>query len=185
MGAREDLDEARLAGAVVAEDTRDLTRVDVHGDVIERDDVAVVLRHAVGLEQVRRGVHRVFPARARTNVLSMTAAKRIPPWNVKVQLLSHCASMIPSWTMPSIAAPNKVPITEPKPPVRRQPPTTAQMMKMNSRPMPSFACIDLSSRASMIPISAATPDVIMNSAIFVCATGTPTLRAAFGSPPAL
>ena len=37
----------------------------------------------------------------------------------------------------------------------------------------------------MIPISAATPDVIMKSVIFVRATGTPTLRAAFGSPPAL
>ena len=78
-----------------------------------------------------------------------------------------------------------MPITEPKPPVSRQPPTTAQMMKMNSSPIPSFDCIDRSSSASMIPISAAVPEVITKSRIFVRATGTPTLRAAFGSPPAL
>jgi hypothetical protein len=59
------------------------------------------------------------------------------------------------------------------------------MMKMNSSPMPSLACIDRSSSASMIPISAATPEVIMKSVIFVRATGTPMFRAAFGSPPAL
>src|SRR5918912_1094360 len=54
-----------------------------------------------------------------------------------------------------MAAPKKVPMTEPKPPVSKQPPTTAQMMKMNSRPIPSPACIERSSSASMIPISAA------------------------------
>ena len=59
------------------------------------------------------------------------------------------------------------------------------MMKMNSSPMPSFACIERSSSASMIPISDAMPEVIMKSVIFVRATGTPTLRAAIGSPPAL
>ena len=50
--------------------------------------------------------------------------------------------------------------------------------------MPSLACIDRSSSASMIPSSAAVADVIMKSAIFVRATGTPMLRAATGSPPA-
>ncbi len=50
--------------------------------------------------------------------------------------------------------------------------------------MPSFACIERSSSASMIPISAAVAEVIMKSVIFVRATGTPTLRAAIGSPPA-
>jgi hypothetical protein len=86
--------------------------------------------------------------------------------------------------MPSIAAPKKVPITEPNPPVNRHPPTTAQMMKMNSRPMPSPDCIERSSSASMMPIRAAVADVIMNRSIFVRATGTPTLRAELGSPPA-
>src|SRR5438309_8559875 len=109
--SRENLDEARLAGAVVAEKAHHLPCVDVHRDVLQRHDVAVVLRQLVGLEQVHR--HLAFCARLRISVLSITAAKRIPPWKVKVQLLSHCASTIPSWTMPSIAAPKKVPITEP------------------------------------------------------------------------
>src|SRR5215472_10811602 len=80
LHAGEDLDQARLAGAVVAEDARDLVRVDVHAHVAERDHVAVVLRDPVGLEQVRRGgglAHRTFCARLRTTVLRMTAAKRI------------------------------------------------------------------------------------------------------------
>ena len=58
------------------------------------------------------------------------------------------------------------------------------MMKMNSSPIPSLAWIERSSSAVMIPISAAVPEVIMKSAIFVRATGTPMLRAATGSPPA-
>ncbi len=37
----------------------------------------------------------------------------------------------------------------------------------------------------MIPISAAVTEVITNNRILVRATGTPTLRAEFGSPPAL
>ena len=79
---------------------------------LQRDDVAVVLRDLVGLEQVASR-HLAFCARVRTSVLSITAAKRIAPWNVYVQLLSHCASMIPSWTIPSIAAPKNAPITDP------------------------------------------------------------------------
>src|SRR5215472_12395769 len=79
LHAREDLDQARLAGAVVAEDARDLVRVDVHAHVAERDDVAVVLRDRVGLEQMRfrcaRRHIRTFCARLRTTVLRMTAAK--------------------------------------------------------------------------------------------------------------
>ena len=111
--AREDLDEARLAGAVVAEDARHLAGVHVRRDVVQRDDVSVELRDPVRLEQMRAVVHLALCARWRTSRLSMTAANRIPPWNVYVQLLSHCARMIPSCTMPSIAAPKKVPITEP------------------------------------------------------------------------
>src|SRR5205814_9718022 len=172
------------SGAVVSEDARDLAGVHVHRDVLERDDVSVVLGDVVRLEQVCHR-HLAFWARLRINVLSRTAAKRIPPWNVKVQLLSHWASTIPSCTIPSIAAPKNVPMTEPKPPVSRQPPTTAQMMKMNSSPIPSPACIERSSSASMIPINAAVAEVITNRRIFVRATGTPTLRAEFGSPPAL
>ena len=110
--AGEDLDEARLAGAVVAEQAGDLAAVHVRRDVLQRDDVAVVLRDRVGLEQVRHG-HLALFARSRMIVFNATAAKRIAPWKVKVQLLSHCASMIPSWTMPSIAAPKNVPITDP------------------------------------------------------------------------
>ena len=47
---------------------------------------------------------------AAMTVLSITAANRIAPWNVNVQLLSHSAKMIPSDTMPSMAAPKNAPI---------------------------------------------------------------------------
>ena len=57
------------------------------------------------------------------------------------------------------------------------------MMKMNSRPTPSLAWIERSSMAVMIPSSAEVIEVIMKSAIFVRATGTPMLRAATASPP--
>src|SRR4051794_5316743 len=111
VDAGEDLDEARLACAVVAEDARHLAPVDVGRDLLQRDDVAVVLGDLVGFEQMRG--HVTLWARLRTTRLSSTAAKRIAPWNAYVQLLSHCASTIPSCTMPSIAAPKNVPITDP------------------------------------------------------------------------
>src|SRR5207249_11392198 len=126
VDAGENLDEARFAGAVVAEDARHLARVHVGRDLLQRDDVAVVLRDRLDLEQVRLAVlghrHPAFCARLRTKRLSNTAANRIAPWKVKVQFESHCASTIPSCTIPSIAAPKNAPITEPKPPVSRQPP---------------------------------------------------------------
>src|SRR6266571_7437897 len=105
VAARQELDEARLAGAVVSEDARHLARIDVHRDVLQRDDVSVVLGDPLGFEQVRRLRHRhlTLCARLRTTRLRRTAAKRMPPWKVYVQLLSHCASTIPSCTMPSIA----------------------------------------------------------------------------------
>src|SRR4029077_8742401 len=84
MRAREDLDEARLAGPVVAQHARDGARVNVHRDVLERDHVAVVLRQVARLEQVRRGVAHpdLAPAaRARMAALSMTASTRMAPWN--------------------------------------------------------------------------------------------------------
>src|SRR5204863_7176160 len=66
MHARKDLDQARLPGAVVAEDARHLARVDVQRDIAERDDVAVELRDPLRCEQVRRLVHLIWPsARAR------------------------------------------------------------------------------------------------------------------------
>src|SRR5947208_1186813 len=60
VDAGEDLDEARLAGAVVPEDARHLARVDMRRDVVQSDDVAVVLRDALDLEQVRRAVRDRF-----------------------------------------------------------------------------------------------------------------------------
>ena len=114
--AREDLDEARLAGAVVAQHAGDSARVDVRRDVLERDDVAVVLRQVARLEQVRRGfadLDLARRARARMAALSRTASTRMTPWNAYTQLLSHCDTMIPMLAMPRIAAPKAAPTTEP------------------------------------------------------------------------
>ena len=56
-------------------------------------------------------------------------------------------------------------------------------MNSNSRPTPSLLCIPRRLTAVITPQSAATHDVAMKRPIFVRATGTPTLRAATGSPP--
>ena len=62
--AGEDLDQRRLAGAVVAQDAEHLPRVDVRGDVLEGDDVPEVLADVIDLQQVRRGTHSfAFAAR--------------------------------------------------------------------------------------------------------------------------
>ena len=116
MRAGEDLDEARLARAVVAEDARDLAGVDVRRDVVERHDVAVVLAEAARFQQmVARFAHLDLAPAARTRMaaLSMTASTRIAPWNAYTQLLSHCERMIPMLAMPRIAAPKAAPTTEP------------------------------------------------------------------------
>ena len=57
----EDLDERRLAGAVVAEHARDLTGPHRRGDPLEGDDVAVVLAEVANLEHRRA---TVAPGRA-------------------------------------------------------------------------------------------------------------------------
>ena len=62
--AGEDLDQRRLAGAVVAEDAEHLAGVDVRGDVLEGDHVPEVLADVIDLQQVRRGTHSfAFAAR--------------------------------------------------------------------------------------------------------------------------
>src|SRR6266545_2514184 len=55
---------------------------------------------------------------------------------------------------------------------------------MNSCPIPVLACTDVIRSARIVPTSQAANAVVMNSAIFVLATGTPTLRAAGALPPA-
>src|ERR671937_2503452 len=59
------------------------------------------------------------------------------------------------------------------------------MMNPNPRPTPSFDWMPRSWTAVMIPQIAATNEVAMNRRIFVRLTGTPTFRAATGSPPEL
>ena len=82
VDAGEDLDQARLARPVVAQDAGHLARVDVQRDVAQRDDVAVVLREPFACEEVRVGAHRTVCARRRTSMLRITARKRIAPWKV-------------------------------------------------------------------------------------------------------
>jgi hypothetical protein len=50
----DDLDQRRLAGAVVAEEADDLVVPDHEADVLERSYVVERLRDAIELEQVRR-----------------------------------------------------------------------------------------------------------------------------------
>ena len=57
--AREDLDERRLAGAVVAEQAEDFARVDLQRDVVQDVDRAEGLVDVAELED--RGGHHFFP----------------------------------------------------------------------------------------------------------------------------
>src|ERR1700693_5833019 len=83
MHAREDLDERRLAGAVVAEQAHHLARVDAHRDVLQGDDVVELLRDVLHLDEWRTSVgliHRqALNARSRTNRLISTAMSSIAP----------------------------------------------------------------------------------------------------------
>src|SRR5439155_401768 len=84
--AGEDLDQRRLAGPVVAEDARHLARVDMEGDVLQRQDVAEVLGHVLELEQVGAvgltgRAHLISPARPATGSPSapkIQLPKRMP-----------------------------------------------------------------------------------------------------------
>ncbi len=80
-------------------------------DVVDLEQVRVACRGGGALGGAHLDLDR--SARPRMSVLSMTARKRITPWKVKVQFESHWAPMIPIETIPSIAAPNAVPITDP------------------------------------------------------------------------
>src|SRR5262249_55086939 len=183
VDARQDLDQRRLPCAVVAEDAGHLAGIHVQRDVVERGDVAEVLRDVLELEQVGR--HRAFSAPRRTAVWNLRAGRGPPPGKKWPMWEPQPGWRTPFGAMPIITAPTAAPPRGRWPPVKRQPPTTAAMMNSNSRPTPSLLCMPLRLIAVMIPQKAATVDVAMKSRIFVRATGTPTLRAATGSPPAL
>src|SRR3712207_8330240 len=102
--------------------------LDEAGDVLERDDVAEVLRDAADLEERRRAVrppavrrdraglraHRRAPsALLRTRLLTSTAIRRITPRKRNRQSVFHPENWIPMNAMPTISAPSVAPIAEP------------------------------------------------------------------------
>ena len=102
MQPRDDLDEGRLAGAVVAEHARHLALADVHRDPAQGVDVAIGLAHVVHDEQ-GRGVGGVAgdPVLDRsthdasafflTYMLTSVAAMSMTPRKVLSQSTSHPA----------------------------------------------------------------------------------------------
>src|ERR1041385_4095353 len=115
--AREDLDQRRFAGAVVAEQTHHLAPVDAHRNVVERDNRVEELgnvldlnqwRHAVG---VGRGHGQAFIARSRTKRLTSTEPSNINPRTTWNQSASMRANTMPWRTIPKMSAPRTAPMT--------------------------------------------------------------------------
>src|SRR5258708_17434406 len=89
MHAGQDLDERRLARAVVAEQAHHLTGVDAHRDVLQGDDVVELFRDVLHLDEWRLAVGlrrhlQALSARSCTKRLISTAMSSIAPsttWN--------------------------------------------------------------------------------------------------------
>src|SRR6266508_2152420 len=181
--AREGLDQGGFPGAVVAEEAGDLPGPDEHGDVLQRDDASEKLRDAPDLQQRPPvGAHR-RAARSRMKLLKITATTSTPPRNTRYQSPSMPVITMPCCTMPKISAPSAAPTAEPYPPVRRQPPTTAAMIALNSWSVPRSESAPVNSTAWISATKKAANAVVTNRAIFTRRTGTPTLRAASTAPP--
>ena len=117
VDAGEDLDQRRLAGAVVAEDARHLAGVRPGRETsFSATTLPKYLRDVLDLEQVcRRSWSRLASSRPRPP--GPAADQRVEhdreergsrPGTCTSSCESHWASMIPMLTMPSIAAPKKV-----------------------------------------------------------------------------
>ena len=58
-GSRQRLDQCRLAGAIVADDGQNLSRIELEIGAIQRRDMTVALDEAMGLEYRRLPICRV------------------------------------------------------------------------------------------------------------------------------
>src|SRR5918999_1038002 len=185
MDPGEGLNQGGLAGPVVAEQARDLPGPDLHGDAFERDDVPEVLRDASRFHEwcVARH-HLASEARLRMKLLNTTAMSSMTPTKTRNQSVLTPMKKMPCCTIPKMSAPKTAPTTEPYPPVSNTPPMTEAAMACSSRSSPRRTSADPASSTWMVASSAAERAVHMNSVIFTRFTGTPTLRAAFASPPA-
>src|SRR5690606_37766757 len=176
----QNLDQRRLAGAVVAQQTVDLARVHRHGNVSERDDRAEKLVHAARFDE--RG-HRLSIAFLRKKLLKMTAVRSIAPRNTMNQSVWTPVKKNPWRAMPKISAPKLAPSIEPYPPVSKLPPMTAVMMASNSFCSPRSTSAEPAPSTVSAATNVAADAVPMKSSVFTRATGTPALRAACTSPP--
>src|SRR5271166_402597 len=122
--AADRLDQGRLAGAVVADDRQDLVRVEIEIRVVERGDAAVAL------DQLPAGDDG-FDAHLETLRIHWSRATatmiRTPMAN-SCQSTSRPASDTAERNTPTMSAPTRVPMIEPRPPNRLVPPITTAVM---------------------------------------------------------
>src|SRR5690606_41486042 len=129
---REDPDQRGLARAVVAQQARDLARLDLHAHVLERRDVAEPLRDTLDAQQRRAAVRRGAAAPAgrgvdaraahadsatvrRLELFTITASTSLAPRKTWNQSAPTPAMPIAGCTLPNISAPNTAPVTRPAP----------------------------------------------------------------------
>ena len=111
MGAGENLDQGRLAGAVVAKDAGHLPRVHIRGDVGQRDDISVAFGDVLHLQEWGR--HSASSAFFLTKLLTRTASNRMTPTKRNLQSEFHPANGIPWNDMAMISAPSAPPAADP------------------------------------------------------------------------
>src|SRR6218665_1964319 len=138
----EHLDEARLAGTVVADHGEDLTPTQIEVCAVDRGDAAVTLDEAARLEcqglvacLFSQGCWlsqdcspRYLAVLRRMNWSTATATITRTPVAIFWYRLSTLAS-VRTWPRPlTITAPTRVPSTPPRPPNRLVPPITTAVM---------------------------------------------------------
>src|SRR4051794_24358428 len=124
-GAREALDQRRLAGAVVADDREDLARHQLEVGAAERGHVAVALDQTARFEN--RGGRHAFTFRIHWSMATATMIRM--PTAKSCQRTSTPVRVKPLRSTPTMSAPKSVPMTRPRPPKSEVPPITTAVIE--------------------------------------------------------
>src|SRR5262249_49937776 len=152
----QDLDQRRLAGAVVAEDAERLAARDAQRHAVQRDDAAERLGQVLGADRL---AHRAPPngrwARNLARWMLAIIAIRIaaPMMMSKVKALMPCR-VNPSCMPPSMMPPTSPPTIVPAPPAIAVPPITPEATPRNMMLLPpASGSIEPTRKASSSPVS--------------------------------
>src|SRR5438105_1349387 len=129
-GPRQDLDHGGLAGAVVADHSQYLARLEVEVGVVDGHHLAEALDEPPRLQDRSGwgGAGGVHVASLRIHWSRATATMMSRPTVSSCQVFCRPASARPLRNTPTMRAPKSVPVMLPRPPKRLVPPMTAAVM---------------------------------------------------------